>query len=143
MQRIALAAASLILLFLGLYIAASSCPATRTIEYVHCDPVARTCTTEVRTYRVGSVGAVYAGIVLTAFALGVLLILIANYARRMFMMALKALFASLSITTYSNHCVQKKLVSSQPYTSTCERIEEPNYLFSIKIKTRGVLWRQC
>jgi len=90
MQRIVLAAASLFLLFLGLYIAASSWPSTRTIEYVRCDPAAKTCTTGVKTYRIGSEGAVCVGIVLTAFALGVLLILIANYVRRMFMMALKA-----------------------------------------------------
>jgi sulfite exporter TauE/SafE len=91
MQRIALAIATLVLIFMGLYLAGSGWPMTKTIEYVQCDPIAKTCTTEVRTYKVGSEVAVFMGIVLIAFGFGVLLILLAHYIRYMFMMILKAL----------------------------------------------------
>jgi len=91
MQRIALAIATLVLIFMGLYLAGSSWPMTKTIEYVQCDPIAKTCTTEVRTYKTGSEGAVFIGIVLIAFGFGVLLMLLAYYIKYMFMMILKAL----------------------------------------------------
>ena len=91
MQRIALAIASLLVIFMGLLIASSSWPMSKTVEFVQCDPIERTCATIARTYKVGSEGAVFMGIVLVVFGLAVLLLLLAHYIRYMFMMILRTL----------------------------------------------------
>lgn len=86
LQRVALSAACLVVIIVGLVLAVLNWPMTREITYVQCDAIAKTCSTIVRPYKVGNEGAVLFGIFLIVFGLIVLSLLLAYYVKYMFLM---------------------------------------------------------
>ncbi len=90
-----MAATCLVIIVVGLVLVGSSWPQVKNIEYVLCDAVAKTCTTEERVYKVGSEGALFMGIFIVVFGLAVLLILLSHYIKYMFSVVLKAFAKAL------------------------------------------------